>query len=355
MAVTATTLRLLDSLRIQLGHTVDTTTDDLVRAWARAWTEVAREWQTLAADIEALADAGELPSGRQLARTDRAVRALEVARAGLDEACRYAGARITNELDGVTARVAADTEMIVASQLPDTVQARVGTVFNRVDPAAVEAIVERSTQQVTSLVRPLSGQATEAMRNAIVRAVTLGDNPRAAARAMVTQAQDGFAGGLTRAMTIARTEILDAHRAASLAQDKANPDLIAGWTWTAQLGPRTCPSCWSLHGTVYPASDPGPLDHQAGRCTRAPVTKSWRELGFDIDEPPSMVPDARAVFDALPETDQLAVMGPARLGMLRDGTARWEDLAVKRGNDGWRDAYYARTVTDLQGIAARRG
>jgi SPP1 gp7 family putative phage head morphogenesis protein len=351
VAATATTLRLLDSLRIQLAHTVDTTTDDLVRAWARSWTVVAREWQALAAEIERLADAGELPTGRQLARIDRAVRALDVARAGLDEAVQYTGARITNELEGVTSRVAADSEVLIQSQLPD--QARLSAVFNRVDPEAVKAIVERSTQQITAVTAPLTASATEAMKNSIVRAVTLGDNPREAARRMVAQAQDGFAGGLTRAMTIARTEILDAHRAASLAQDKANPDLVDRWQWVAQLGPRTCPSCWSLHGTVYPATDPGPLDHQAGRCSRAPVTKSWRELGFDIDEPPSAIPDARTAFRAMPEGDQLAVMGPTRLRMLRDGTASWDDLSVRRSTEGWRDSYHARSVTDLQARAPK--
>jgi hypothetical protein len=171
---------------------------------------------------------------------------------------------------------------------------------------------------------------------------------------MVAQAQDGFAGGLTRAMTIARTEILDAHRAASLATDTANKGLLAGWQWVAQLGPRTCPSCWAQHGSIHPVDEAGPLDHQSGRCTRAPVTKSWRDLGFDIDEPPSAVPDARAVFASLPEADQLAVMGPKRLGMLRDGTASWDDLSVRRTTDGWRDSYHARSVTGLQSIADRR-
>lgn len=352
MAVTATTLTLLESLRIQLAHTVDGTTDDLVRAWARTWTEVAQEWKVLADEIEALGDAGELPTGRQLARIDRATRALEVARAGLDEACKYASARITNEIEGVTTRVAADTELIVGSQLPST--ARLSGAFNRVDPAAIEAIVTRTTQQITALTWPLPAAATKVMKSEIVRAVALGDNPREAARRMLARAQDGFAGGLTRAMTIARTEILDAHRAASTAQDRANPDLLRGWQWIAQLGPRTCPACWGMHGTEHPLSEPGPLDHQCGRCARAPLTRSWKDLGIDLEEPPSLVPDARTVFAALPEKDQLAVMGPVRLGMLRDGTARWEDLPERRTTAGWRDSYHARSVTDLKARAEQR-
>jgi SPP1 gp7 family putative phage head morphogenesis protein len=355
VAVTATTLRLLGSLRIQLAHTVDGATDDLVRAWARAWQECAREWQALATEVERLAADGKLPTGRQLARLDRAQRALDVARKSLDDACRYANARITNELEGVTSRVAADTEQIVASQLPQQPQARLQVAFNRVDPESMSWIVQRSTQQITALTMPLSAQATEAMKDAIVRAVALGDNPRAAARAMLRQAQDGFAGGLTRAMTIARTEILDAHRAAGLATDKANKDVLDGWEWICACDRRSCCGCWSMHGTRHPVDEAGPQGHQNCRCSRGPITKTWRELGFDIDEPESSLQDARSVFNALPEADQLAVMGPTRLGMLRDGTARWEDLSVRRPTEGWRDAYYARSVTDLQTLAARRG
>jgi hypothetical protein len=59
-------------------------------------------------------------------------------------------------------------------------------------------------------------------------------------------------------------------------------------------------------------------------------TKSWRELGFDIDEPPSVVPDALASFRAMPHADQLAVLGKDRLDLLDSGAIRWSDLATRR-------------------------
>jgi hypothetical protein len=38
--------------------------------------------------------------------------------------------------------------------------------------------------------------------------------------------------------------------------------------------------------------------------------------------------------------------------MLRSGQITWADLAVRRANSGWRDAYIPRSVADLQRIAA---
>src|SRR3546814_11471968 len=74
--------------------------------------------------------------------------------------------------------------------------------------------------------------------------------------------------------------------------------------WVAQLDRRTCPSCWSQHGSKHALDEPGPLDHQQGRCARLPVTRSWRDLGFDIDDPPSVVPDAETTFRGMRRGDQ---------------------------------------------------
>lgn len=108
-----------------------------------------------------------------------------------------------------------------------------------------------------------------------------------------------------------------------------------------------CPSCWSKHGNVYPVTDPGPWDHQSGRCTRIPVTRSWRDLGFNIPEPPSIMPDAQTTFRALPKADQLHIMGPARLQMLDRGDIAWADLSRRRTTSGWRDSYTTTPLRDL--------
>lgn len=110
-----------------------------------------------------------------------------------------------------------------------------------------------------------------------------------------------------------------------------------------------CPSCWAMHGTIHPLDEPGPQDHQAGRCSRTPVARPWRDLGINIDEPPSLVPDAQAAFWALSRADQLAVMGPTRLAALQRGDIDWADLSTLRRNTGWRDSYTTTRVADLVG------
>lgn len=69
---------------------------------------------------------------------------------------------------------------------------------------------------------------------------------------------------------------------------KANADIIKGVRWVATLDSRTTTVCASRDGKVYPVdSGPRPPAHFGCRSATVPVTKSWRELGFDIDELPA--------------------------------------------------------------------
>ncbi len=92
-----------------------------------------------------------------------------------------------------------------------------------------------------------------------------------------------------------------------------------------------------MHGTEHNLDETGPNDHQQGRCARVPKVKTWRELGFDLDEPQDVTPDARAWFEGLSREDQVKVMGPDRLAAL-DAGVPWHELAQRRVNRGWRDS-----------------
>jgi hypothetical protein len=169
----------------------------------------------------------------------------------------------------------------------------------------------------------------------------VGDNPKTVAAEMLRKLERNFHGGLTRALVIARTEMLDAHRAAAQAQELANAEVLTGWYWNAKLDARTCPSCWVQHGRFHPLEEFGPIDHQQGRCARLPKTKSWADLGFEgLDEPNDELRDARTVFDGLAPADQVAIMGRKRLEALNAGTVSWEDLTVRHSTPGWRDSYH---------------
>ena len=356
MAVTTRTLAVLAQIRLDMDAATDAQTRALVTEWARAWVEIRPAWESAIASILATQAKGKRPTRRQVAAALRATRAIVATQDAIIALAQAQSIRMSGALPDVTQRAARLQAELVASLLPEQIpagHALFGVVFDRVDPRALDAIVKRTTQQVTSLTRPLAGQTTAAMKSALIRAIALGLNPRDAAALMLARVGEGFAGGLARAVVIARTEVIDAYRSASAAQDRESTDVLTGWQWVASLSPRTCESCWAMHGTTHPLSDPGPLDHQQGRCARVPVSKSWRELGFDIPEPASIIPDALSTFRAMPRADQVAVLGDAKLALLDSGRIRFDDLAQRRVTTGWRDSYAPRSLADLRRIASR--
>jgi SPP1 gp7 family putative phage head morphogenesis protein len=346
VAITVETLRVARELRITIAGAVDAETRTLVRAWDRAWRQIATEWDAAIADIQTL---DEPPTFTQLLRRQRAANAVQVALDELGRLTDRAAVRITTAAGQIVDATADLEARQIATQLPHagTSTAEFAVRFDRVNADALRTIVERTTQQVTSLARPLSTEATEAMLRVLTQGVTQGLSPRTAARRMLQQVEGAFAGGLTRAMTIARTELLDAYRAAARSQQDANRDVLAGWVWHAQLDDRTCLSCVARHGTLYSLDDPGPEDHQNGRCARMPKTKPWADLGFTSVEPADRIQAGADWFAAQPHARRLAIAGPARLELLDTGQASLADMSALRRTAGWRDSYGVPAVKDL--------
>jgi SPP1 gp7 family putative phage head morphogenesis protein len=355
VAISRSTLALLRSLRVTIGAEADEAVRAITRGWVRAWDELAPAWRAAILDVVAQAAANQRwPSAFELRRIERLATSARASQEALIRLSREAGVIIT---DGAGRIIKVDADMeprLIASQLPAAERPAALVRFaGRIGPGALSAIVARTTGQITSTLRPLSAEAYEAMQRALIQGIAVGDNPRTVARDMLARVEGAFNGGLSRAVVISRTEMLDAYRAASAYSHAVNSDVLAGWTWTATLDRRTCVSCWSMHGRTFPLDTPGPLDHQSGRCARCPQTRSWSDLGFrGISEPPSAMSDARAKFDSLPRDQQLAIMGPARLAALQSGRLAWDDLAVQRHSTGWRTSYVPVRVSDLPREAA---
>lgn len=354
MAITHETLRLVEQMRRSVGSIVDGVTRSLVSAWVRTWDQLAIEVAAGIADLLQAGD-GRWPTRRQVEQTARAMSALEAVAAALG---RLAALTRSQTIAGAeeAARLALDGQgELIASQLPYGSTQALAARYRRQQPDTVDAIVRRTAEQINAVHWPLADEATAAMKRGLVRGVVVGDNPRTAAARMLRNLEGEFNGGLTRALNLARTEILDSHRQAAEIGQEAHGDVLDGWIWHAELnGTRTCPSCWAKHGTVHLLSEQGPIDHQQGRCSRTPKTKSWADLGFDIDEPDDLFPDARAIFDGLPEAEQVAIMGRRRLDLLRSGEVEWEDLPELRTTPEWRDSFGVRPVKDLERIARQR-
>lgn len=355
MSLTERTLRLDRELRAEVAKIADRQVRDLVTAWVAAWDEVAPDLNQVLLDL--LTTDGPKITRTQLLRSQRLRQVLAVIAGKLDELAAQAQVTITGSLRDTIDKAGAAQASIIDSQLPPGSGHLVDAdVWARVDPLQVEAIVERTTQQITSRTRPLSVSAEQAVRRELVRGLAAGTGPRETARRMVRRAEGGFNGGLNRAMTIARTETLDAYRAGAQVGQAQHADVLKGWVWSTNLSKRTCPACLGMHGSEHSLAEPGPLGHPNCRCTRVPVVKSWAELGFDgIDEPDSVLPDAGAFFDRLERGGQERILGKRGWVAWNAGKFPRERWATRRTAKGWRDSYVPANPPGGSGGAGRGG
>ncbi|WP_043346159.1 minor capsid protein [Methylobacterium sp. B1] len=87
------------------------------------------------------------------------------------------------------------------------------------------------------------------------------------------------------AEAVVRTAVTHIASGASEAVYQRNADLISGVRWVSVLDSRTTPVCRARDGKVYePGQGPRPPAHWNCRSTTTPVTRSFRELGLDLDE-----------------------------------------------------------------------
>lgn len=360
MAVTSRTQRLIRALRAAVGGYADNAVRDLTAQWVAAWDRLAPTWQNAVDLLVAWAVAhGRWPTPVELARMGPLQQVLADTDDALDQ---LAAATTTTVISaaGQAIEAAADAEPdVIASQMPAAYQQDTRErVTERILPSALDVIRTRVTQAITVQTRPLSADASAAIRRELVRGVELGNDPTQIARRAVAAVNGAFEGGLQRATNVARTEVLDSYRTASRYAHDANADMLEGWIWLATVEGRgagkTCPSCWALHGTLHSLDEAGPLDHNQGRCARGPKAKPWRALGIDMDEPADSIPARQAAFDALTDKQQTAVMGANRLALLRAGSIGWDDIPVRRDNPAWRTSIVPRPLRDLNRIADQR-
>lgn len=337
MSITTETLTVIDRYRAATGRIIDDHTRYLTAAWVEAWGTVADEFDDA---LTALTSGKTPPTARQVRRSVKLAAALDAIGAQLDDLARQTGVTIVGTLPSAVELAGTAHVAMLTTQAPPGSGAGIVTAWNRVDKDAIAAIIARTTGQVHASTWPLSDSAVASMRRNLLRGLVTGDNPRDTARRMLADTRGTFNGGLSRALTLARTETLDAMRAAAALADQANADVTKQWEWVATLSTRTCPACWGMHGRQFPTSTPGPLGHQNCRCTRVPVLNTWTDLGFDgVDEPPPLMPDAEATFAGLPAADQAAILGPARFRAWQAGNYPMSAWATRVDTPGWRPSY----------------
>lgn len=147
------------------------------------------------------------------------------------------------------------------------------------------------------------------------------------------------------AETLVRTSIMTVNNDALEQLYKNNSDVVDKVEWLATLDSRTCKYCMSMDGRKYDleATKPQIPAHMNCRCIYSPVTKTWRQMGIDIDE---LEPARRSMDDIVPgETTfdkfldrkgkvfQDDMLGPGRAQLWRDGKITISDLVNNRGRE----------------------
>lgn len=348
MSVTQDTLTAAKRMKAAIRRMTDAQMVELVGAWVGAWDSIKEDFESALEELDGMS--GAVLTQAQMARNQRLAAALIQAEEVLTELFELTDSVVARDVLDVLQETVTGQQLLMNSQLPtpDPSSPQVSVTLGAPSPEALNAIVKRTTDTVHSLTQPLAQWVAQKMKAELVRGIALGDNPRATARRIIKGAEDQFNGGLSRALNIARTEMLDAHRRAALVSDMLNREVLTGWLWLSSLDVRTCPSCVAKHGRQFPLDQFGPEDHQMGRCVRVPQMKTWKELGFtQVDEPESQFPSSRDWYDNLTEESQRALMGPTRQRLLQEGKISWDDLSQVRKNDNWRASYGVTPVKDL--------
>ena len=162
----------------------------------------------------------------------------------------------------------AGVELIAGAFPPD---AGVDINFAQLPREAVEQLAGflADGSPLKSLIDEAVGEAADDFALKLVENLAMGWNPRKSADAI----RKAFGMGLTRSLSITRTEYLRAYRTATLNTYQKNADIVTGWERHATKDVRTCMACIALDGKRYKLSE-SMDDHVQGRCAMLPITKS---------------------------------------------------------------------------------
>lgn len=332
---------------------------EMVRAYGETYRRLRGEIDAVQRRIADMRAQGVEPTRAMLYREARLETLALQVREQITEFSQRAELIVGGAIERATELGGAHAAALVETVLPPGVA--VGPTFDPENPlasatiapaqqtplatGAVEQIVAitQRTAPVGQLLSQLGPEAAQQVTDALISGVTQGRNPRVIA----TDIRRALGGNLTRALTIARTEVMRSYREASRAQYAASADVLNGWVWTADLSKRTCAACIAQHGSVHPVTEIM-ATHPRCRCTMSPQVKPWRELGHGATPESVRVESGPAWFRRQDSDTQRAILGPAKYDAYRGKEITLPDLVASRYSATWGPS------TGEAGLAAAR-
>ena len=300
----------------------------MVREYGRIYAGLQSQIDALLLEIAAMPEA----SPAKVARLTR-FRALasqiesEMARFGA-----WADTELTAQAQQAIVSGLTHAEQLTLAGMPEALRPAVSAIWNRLPAEAVEMLtgfLSPGSALHDSLVNQLGPTVAQGVSDALLEGLALGYNPRKVAAII----RDTLGQALTWALRTARTSMLWAYRESTRAGYVANSDIVTGWIWHAELGPRTCMACIAQHGTLHPLSETL-NDHHNGRCAMLPVTRTWASMGFTGIEERPPVQTGRDWFASLSPAQQASYMpSTAMWNAWQQGAVGWDDLVSYHDNE----------------------
>ena len=220
----------------------------------------------------------------------------------------------------------AQAQQLTLAGIPEPLRTVIAGSWNKLPTSAIETLLgflAPGSPLHDSLVTQLGPTVAQGVGSALLDGLALGYNPRKVGRII----RDTLGQALTWALRTARTTQLWAYRESTRASYVANRDIVRGWVWHAELGPRTCMACIAQHGTIH-SNDEVLNDHYNGRCAMVPITPSWADLGFTgiPDTNPTIQPGREWFENLSPAQQQAYFPSQAMFDAWKAGAVGWDDM-----------------------------
>lgn len=310
-------------------------TAEMTTAWLEIERSLTQSINDLVAEIDLLISIGEIPSRNRFYRLQRLWDLLEQARI---QSALFA-------TDFVAPFITAGQEELAQWGIANAAElleisftnANIAAVFNRINIAAVEFMVG-----ITGAGGPLGElllkriipgpDVVRRVIDTLIEAVTRGYGPLRTARLIA----DDLAGGLNKALQIARTEQLRVYRESSLLQ-YLESGVVRGYKRLAGRDNRVCPACIMADGRFYELGVPF-AEHVQGRCVPVPcvmgVENPQWETGMEW-------------FKRQAPQIKVLILGPGRYEAWKAGEFELEDLITQTTHPIWGDALVPTPLKNL--------
>lgn len=303
-----------------------------MQVMARRWVTVEEALQgnieTLTYRMAEAKDAGQAVSESSLFRMDRYQRLVTQAQAEFERYADWAEDNITRQQSKMVgwslehAATAIDLTMdyhgvrVGFSRLP--VEAATNIIGLAGDGKAVGDLLRRRMVRDENGL-PLPGVA-ERLRRSLIDGTALGYNPRKTARMM----RDDLAGGLQKALVIARSETMRPYRETTRAAYERS-GVVESQQRISAHDERVCAACIADDGAIYSLRYII-SDHPQGRCTSIPVLRNLPPVQWQAGESWFLTQD---------EGVQRAILGTDRLAAYQEGIFNFDQLVRRTSDPVW--------------------